>query len=161
MFINKQYGNMHEKWDKETRKHSEKRTKLTTESINNIKTLKFYGWTNFMTNEIQSLRDKEFTVQKSKFAYESLMMVVGVFFGRMLNSVVFGTYVGLGYKIDLAQAFRVMWLFGMIRHPLNRMTDMTKWYKEKNKAVKNIEKYFHLQEVPEENLVEHSTSKLE
>jgi hypothetical protein len=55
------------------------RVNTTTESLNNIKMLKLYSWTQYFEDKIREKRDIELGVQWKKIMY-SLVMVTSFFF---------------------------------------------------------------------------------
>ena len=106
---------------KDTMTCSDSRIKTTNESMNNIKMLKLYSWTEIFAKTISDKRQAELAVLWKRF--KNGWAVVGslYFFPQILSAVVFGFYIGTGHTLQLDVAFTVMTILTMIKDPLRSL----------------------------------------
>ena len=99
-------------------KYSDARIKAITESLNNIKMLKLYSWTDIFAKMISEKRALELGIIKKRFYYMNATVTSLYFFSSMLSAVVFAVYIGLGNTLDLDIAFTVLTILNLIKEPL-------------------------------------------
>ena len=107
------------KLDMQKKKKIDKRINHTTESLNNIKTLKFYQWTGIYQTEIEKRR---LTEQKFLYRLINLFCILWAFgnlFPKLMSTVSLYTYIASMNTIDLATAFTVLIFFDKITQPMN------------------------------------------
>ena len=106
---------------KESMKCSDARVKAITESLNNIKMLKLYSWTEIFAHMISEKRAKELNMLKQRFYYGNATVTSLYFFSSLLSAVVFAFYIGLGNTLDLDIAFTVLTILNLIKEPLRSL----------------------------------------
>ncbi|TNV86168.1 hypothetical protein FGO68_gene2272 [Halteria grandinella] len=94
------------------------RVKLITESLNNIKMLKLYSWTDTFLNAIRTKRESELNVYWWRQNIGMINIASYYFFPQILSSVVFSVYISLGHTLDLNLAFTVMTCFTLLKEPM-------------------------------------------
>ena len=91
------------------------RVNVTTESLNNIKMLKLYSWTDQFSNRIEEKRKIELKVLFKRFWLGMMSITTIYFFPVIMSWVVFSTYIGTGNTLDLGVAFTVITVFNLIK----------------------------------------------
>ena len=110
-----------EKYQSIMMKKKDLRMNHTNEALSNIKTLKFYQWTDIFEKEIQQRRINEFKIYWKLAYYLAAFITSLYFFPNILSSVVFSTYIGTGHPIDLATSFSVLVFFDLIKDPMRQL----------------------------------------
>jgi len=87
------------------------RVNLTTESLNNIKNLKIYQWTDIFEQKIKEIRIVELGVLKIKLYLAMLNVSSLYFFSSLLQAVTFSFYIGSGNTLTLSVAYTVLVVF--------------------------------------------------
>jgi len=105
--------------DLEKKEKVDKRLNHTTESLNNIKTLKFYQWIDIFQTEVEKRRDAEQKILYRIINLLCFLWAFGTFFPAMMSTVSLYTYVASGKTIDLATAFTVLIFFDKISQPMS------------------------------------------
>ena len=82
-------------------RRKDRRMKVTTESINNIKMLKLYAWQDSFLERALRRRGKELVTLRKINIIEGLYNAGIFFFPSILPAVTFTAYVGTGHTIDL------------------------------------------------------------
>jgi ATP-binding cassette, subfamily C (CFTR/MRP), member 1 len=109
------------KLQKEYMKRSDRRVKTTNESMNNIKMLKLYSWTEIFAETIRANREEELGWLWKRFQNGQIVVTSLYFFPAVLSAVVFAFYIGFGNPLDLAIAFTVITMLNMIKEPLRML----------------------------------------
>ena len=90
------------------------RMNTTTETVNNIKMIKLYGWADTFEERVSKKREDELKSMKKAFFVTSIVIWSLYFFPQMLRPVVFTTYIGLGNTLELKTTFTIMIFFNLI-----------------------------------------------
>lgn len=128
-------------------KESDSRVKTTNESLNNIKMLKLYSWTNIFAETIKEKRAKELAVLWKRFENGRLIVTSLYFFPAMLTVVVFAAYIGSGHWLQLDTAFTVITLLNMIKDPLRTLPLFVGSFLEFTVSMKRIQAFMLVDEV--------------
>jgi ABC-type multidrug transport system fused ATPase/permease subunit len=120
-YINMALGRRSANLQKDTMTCSDSRIKTTNESMNNIKMLKLYSWTEIFAKTISDKRQAELAVLWKRFKNGWAVVVSLYFFPQILSAVVFGFYIGTGHTLQLDVAFTVMTILTMIKDPLRSL----------------------------------------
>jgi ABC-type bacteriocin/lantibiotic exporter with double-glycine peptidase domain len=110
-FLSKRQARM----QKELMQKTDARVSATTESLNNIKMLKLYSWTEAFERTINEKRDVEMNVLYKRFIIANVSVALMYFFPQILSAVVFSVYIGSGHVLDLSTAYTVMTIFNNLR----------------------------------------------
>ena len=89
-----------------------------TNTINNIKALKFYAWDSHFEEIIAKKKKESQDYQLKIEAYVCLYICIWVILPWMMNSTAFAVYIGRGMKLELPLAIEIMGLIENVRHPL-------------------------------------------
>ncbi len=91
------------------------RVSATTESLNNIKMLKLYSWTEAFEKNINEKRDIELGIMYRRFIIANFSVALMYFFPQILSAVVFSVFIGSGHVLDLSIAYTVMTIFNNLK----------------------------------------------
>jgi hypothetical protein len=75
------------------------RLNTTTESLNNIKILKLYSWTDTFEKAIQVKRKLEMSVFWKRLSVGMISVTSLYFFPQVLSAVVFSVFIGTGHQL--------------------------------------------------------------
>jgi hypothetical protein len=75
------------------------RLNTTTESLNNIKILKLYSWTETFEKAIQVKRKLEMSVFWKRLSVGMISVTSLYFFPQVLSAVVFSVFIGTGHQL--------------------------------------------------------------
>lgn len=102
-------------------KRSDSRVKTTNESLNNIKMLKLYSWTEIFAETIKEKRKEELEWLWKRFVNGQIVVTSLYFFPALLSAVVFAFFIGFGNILYLDIAFTVITVLNMIKDPLRML----------------------------------------
>lgn len=141
-------------------KLNEKRMNLTSESFENIKTIKFYGWDEYFKKEILSLRKKEIENGQRISNIYLILSFVWNFLPNLMSSVCFIFYLGFtsNRQFELPDVMEMLILFEWIRGALHHALRMREQIADLRICSRRIEDYLAQEEVAQESIVS-STSK--
>ena len=148
-----------EKANEEMMKRKDKRMNHTTEALNNIKTLKFYSWTDAFEKEVQKRRVHEIRAYWTLAIWLGLVIASLYFFPNILSSVVFSTYIGTGHNIDLATVFSVIVFFDLIKEPLRSLPLFLSSVIQFQVAMRRVQKFIDTKEVDPDKMIKHVKHK--
>lgn len=104
----------------------EKRMNLTSESFENIKTIKFYGWDEYFKKEILKFREQEIKNGQRISNIYLILSFVWNFLPNLMSSLCFICYLGFGtgHKFELPDVMEMLILFEWIRGALHHVLNM-------------------------------------
>jgi len=99
-------------------KSKDARMKVTTESLNNIKMIKLYAWSDNFLDRIYRRRERD--VKSLRMGGFAVAMLIGMIylFPSMLPVTTFAIYITLGNYLEYSVAVGALVLFGLMRGPL-------------------------------------------
>lgn len=101
-------------------KLNEKLGNSVTNTINNIKALKFYSWDTHFEQDIIDKKKESMQFQMTLEMYYCLFTLMWIFLPWMMNVTAFAVYIGRGFYLDLPMAMEIMGLIDRVRHPLSQ-----------------------------------------
>lgn len=143
----------------EQHKLHEKRMNLTSESFENIKTIKFYGWDEYFKKEILKYRSKEVENGQRISNIYLILTFVWEFLPNLMSSLSFIIYLGLGHSFELAEVMEMLMLFEWIRGALHHALNMRQQIADLRICVRRIQDYLAQDEVSIQQIV--SSAQLE
>lgn len=102
-------------------KKTDARMQATTESLNNIKMLKLYAWTDVFKKFVKEKREEEMDVLWDRFKLGSLIVSSLYFFPQLQSAVVFSCFIAAGNVLSLETAFTVTTFLNLIKDPLRTL----------------------------------------
>ena len=147
----------------EQSKLNEKRMNLTSESFENIKTIKFYGWDEYFKKEILELRKKEIENSQRISNIYLVLQFVWNFLPNLMSSVCFICYLGLtsDRKFELPDVMEMLILFEWIRGALHHALRMREQIADLKICSRRIEDYLAQDEVAADSIVKTAEKKTE
>ena len=138
------YYNMQEKI---LMRRKDRRMKVTTESINNIKMLKLYSWQDSFLQRIYRRREKELITER-KINFGWAYVVAGIYlFPNLLPAVTFSTFIGTGHTLDFNVAAAALVIFNLMQGPLIQVPFFFSEVINLIVSMKRIEGFLDLEEV--------------
>ena len=135
------------RFQKRYMKKQDARVSMTSETLNNIKTIKLYSWIEKFIKIIDDLRNEELSVQWWRM--NILMITLGslTFFPLALQTASFSTYIGTGNVISLPVAYTLMTIFNIINGPIRMLPMFLGQLIEFTVAMKRIQQFLLCQEI--------------
>ena len=121
IFIDRRFHELMLEINYDYHKTSEKRSIMITESINNIRLIKQYGWDKFFYEKVVSLKTQEFAIRDHRDNMYMLLEFMWRFLPELMSSVSFIIYISFGNRITLADSMQILLVFGMIRGPFHHI----------------------------------------
>ena len=113
-FVNLGIGLYYNYQEKILMRRKDRRMKVTTESINNIKMLKLYSWQQSFLQRIYRRREKEL-ITNNRINFGWAVAIAGIyFFPNLLPVVTFSTYIGTGHTLDFNVAAATLIIFSLM-----------------------------------------------
>lgn len=125
----------------------DKRMKLTTECLNNIKNLKLYSWDNFFLKKIIESRDVELGALKRTFSVANKIRTL-LWLSPILGSVSsIGAYIYFVPDYKIENIFTVISIFTILQDPLRAFGNVSMTTVEMTVSLKRIQAFLSLDEV--------------
>ncbi|KAF5360312.1 hypothetical protein D9758_009126 [Tetrapyrgos nigripes] len=133
---------------------TDKRMRLTTEVLQGIRLLKFYGWEDFYISRITGLRQGELNaVRKSAFALAGIVGSMSLI--PVLATILsFITYSLTGHDLNVAIIFTSLQFFNIIQTPLIILPMVLSSMTEMIVAVKRISSFLTAEDQPDPYLID-------
>jgi ABC-type bacteriocin/lantibiotic exporter with double-glycine peptidase domain len=132
----------------ENGKLHEKMNNMTNESFENIRTIKFYGWTEYFREKIL-----EYTVQQKALEDEIVRRnkvsdLVWELVSAFVNPLAFCTFLGMGGTLTLPQTMEIIMLMDNVKGPLHHLQTMSDQFLDIQMVVMRISDFLNQPEVP-------------
>ncbi|CDW87468.1 abc transporter [Stylonychia lemnae] len=125
----------------------DQRMNSTTETIQNIKMIKLYGWNETFMKRIGEKRENELSALRRAFFVSCFIVTSLYLFPQMLSPVVFTTYIGYGGKLDLKTTFTILTFFNLIKEPLRSVPLFFGELAETLVSMRRIQKFLKSDEI--------------
>lgn len=130
-------------------KITDARARLTSEVLQGIRLLKFYGWEDFYTEQISKLRKGELdTIRKAAIAQSGLVACIS-FIPLVATILSFITYSLTGHNLTVATIFTSLQFFNIIRAPMIMLPLVLSGLSEFIVAIRRISGFLIAEELPE------------
>jgi len=139
---------------KELRKIHGKRMNYTSETLTNIKTIKFYNWSEVFTNLIKKTRQQEFSLQKYKRFWDTLNGFIQGFFPHLIQPITISIFVAYGNSMSLSLSTRISSLLGNFHGLIiHRLPHLSREYHDIHEALEKLEEFYALPEIAHSKMV--------
>ncbi|TFK50640.1 multidrug resistance-associated ABC transporter [Heliocybe sulcata] len=128
----------------------DKRMGVLNELIGAVKFIKFFAWENRWIDRVMNARHKEIQWMIKSRINSLILSLLWTCAPILVSLVSFTTYVMLGNELTVSVAFTSLYLFGMIRQPLNTIPTWIVQVLQTRVAIKRIETYLDEDEVSEQ-----------
>ena len=149
LFINVKINNLYGKIQKKVLLKKDERMKVTTETFDNIKTLKLYNWENEFKNKIYERRDEEIT-QLKKALYVNIANIVLFWMCPILVAIAtISLYQYLTDEFKISTMLIGLTIFGRLQEPIVLLPDGISKFIESRISLSRIEKFMREPEINE------------
>jgi ATP-binding cassette subfamily C (CFTR/MRP) protein 2 len=131
----------------------DERLKVTTETFNNLKALKLYGWDSEFLRKIEQRRQEELSVMRSTYAWGNFNKILLWFAPLVVYVSTLFTYQLLNPVMDIANILTALRIFGSIFKPIRDLPRVISLLIETIVSLGRIEKFLNQDEVDESNVI--------
>lgn len=133
-------------------KISEKKSNLTNESFESIKTIKLYGWDKYFHEEILKLMKQEKEKEDESNSLEKLLEFMWNFLPRLIAPVTFVFFMSWGHTIGFSDMMEVIMLLGRVQGPLHHLNHLQDQIVDLKITIARIQNFL---QQPEPEIKEH------
>ena len=153
LIINYYYRKQFSKYLKLYLKKSDKRMGITTETFNNLKVIKLYGWDNFFLKKIQSSRDEEIDALNGRYYIttisQTLLWLAPI--AMSVSSIGIYQYINKTFKVE--DMFTCLAIFTSIQNPMRSLPTTFDIIMETITSMKRIEYFLKLPEIQNDKII--------
>ena len=140
--------------DMKLKKHRDQRLNITVESINYIKTLKFYQWIEIFQKETESrFFDEQKTIYKNIMGVDCFMAASTEIIPRLMSISAFYLCIRLHREISLSTAFTALIFFDKINAPLQTIPRTVVSLLDLTTSLTRLEAFFDEKELVIDNFI--------
>ena len=134
-------------------KKSDKRMGITTETFNNLKVIKLYGWDNFFLNKIQLARNEEIDALNERYYIttisQTLLWLAPI--AMSVSSIGIYQYINKTFKVE--DMFTCLAIFTSIQNPMRSLPTTFDIIMETITSMKRIEYFLKLPEIQNDKIL--------
>jgi len=153
LIINYYYRKQFSKYLKLYLKMSDKRMRVTTETFNNLKVIKLYGWDRFFLEKIQSARDEELDALNKRYYIttisQTLLWLAPI--AMSVSSIGLYQYINKTFKVE--DIFTCLAIFTSIQNPMRSLPTTFDIIMETIASMKRIEYFLKLPEIHNDTII--------
>ncbi len=153
LLINYYYRKQFSKYLKLYLKKSDKRMGITTETFNNLKVIKLYGWDNFFLKKIQTARNEEIDALNERYYIttisQTLLWLAPI--AMSVSSIGIYQYINKTFKVE--DMFTCLAIFTSIQNPMRSLPTTFDIIMETIASMKRIEYFLKLPEIQNEKII--------
>ena len=153
LLINYYYRKQFSKYLKLYLKKSDKRMGITTETFNNLKVIKLYGWDNFFLKKIQTARNEEIDALNERYYIttisQTLLWLAPI--AMSISSIGIYQYINKTFKVE--DMFTCLAIFTSIQNPMRSLPTTFDIIMETIASMKRIEYFLKLPEIQNDKII--------
>ena len=153
LLINYYYRKQFSKYLKLYLKKSDKRMGITTETFNNLKVIKLYGWDNFFLKKIQTARNEEIDALNERYYIttisQTLLWLAPI--AMSVSSIGIYQYINKTFKVE--DMFTCLAIFTSIQNPMRSLPTTFDIILETIASMKRIEYFIKLPEIQNDKII--------
>ena len=134
-------------------KKSDKRMSITTETFNNLKVIKLYGWDNFFLKKIQLARNEEIDALNERYYIttisQTLLWLAPI--AMSVSSIGIYQYINNTFKVE--DMFTCLAIFTSIQNPMRSLPTTFDIIMETITSMKRIERFLKLPEIQNDRII--------
>ena len=134
-------------------KKSDKRMGITTETFNNLKVIKLYGWDNFFLKKIQLSRNEEIDALNQRYYIttisQTLLWLAPI--AMSVSSIGIYQYINKTFKVE--DMFTCLAIFTSIQNPMRSLPTTFDIIMETIASLKRIEYFLKLPEIQNDKII--------
>ena len=153
LIINYYYRKQFSKFLKLYLKKSDKRMRITTETFNNLKVIKLYGWDEFFLGKIQIARNEELDALNKRYYIttisQTLLWLAPI--AMSVSSIGLYQYINKTFKVE--DMFTCLAIFTSIQNPMRSLPTTFDIIMETIASMKRIEYFLKLPEIQNDKII--------
>ena len=153
LIINYYYRKQFSKYLKLYLKKSDKRMGITTETFNNLKVIKLYGWDDFFLRKIQNSRNEEIDALNGRYYIttisQTLLWLAPI--AMSVSSIGIYQYINKTFKVE--DMFTCLAIFTSIQNPMRSLPTTFDIIMETITSMKRIEYFLKLPEIQNDKII--------
>ena len=122
-------------------KEKDKRMRITTEIVQNIKTIKLNSWIDYFVTKVIKFRNQEIFLTKLGLIFTGLSISVGRLIAPAWIITILAIFFSTGNNISVATAFGGIQVLRTLEHPLRWIPDFVSTYLEFSVSMKRIQRF--------------------
>ena len=158
LIINYYYRKQFSKYLKLYLKKSDKRMGITTETFNNLKVIKLYGWDDFFLAKIQIARNEELDALNKRYYIttisQTLLWLAPI--AMSVSSIGLYQYINQTFKVE--DMFTCLAIFTSIQNPMRSLPTTFDIIMETVASMRRIEKFLKLPEIQYDRIIRNDFS---
>ncbi|KAG3137207.1 ABC transporter C family member 7, partial [Phytophthora cactorum] len=126
----------------------DERVKVTSETLQGIRVMKFYAWEESLAQRVENLRVKEVSLLRKFHSYQVINTVMLFITPTFLSGATLGVYVLIRHTITVVEAFTLVAIVNISRAPLNQLPQAVAGLSKAKIAYARIDAFLASSEVP-------------
>ncbi|ETO63934.1 hypothetical protein F444_18435 [Phytophthora nicotianae P1976] len=126
----------------------DERVKVTSETLQGIRVMKFYAWEESLAQRVEKLRVKEVGLLRKFHSYQVINTVMLFITPTFLSGVTLGVYLLIRHTITVVEAFTLVAMVNIARAPLNQLPQAVAGLSKAKIAYARIDAFLASSEVP-------------
>ncbi|OWY93222.1 LOW QUALITY PROTEIN: Multidrug resistance protein ABC transporter [Phytophthora megakarya] len=131
----------------------DERVKVTSETLQGIRVMKFYAWEDSLAQRVEKLRLKEVNLLRKFHSYQVINTVMLFITPTFLSGATLGVYVLVRHTITVVEAFTLVAMVNIARAPLNQLPQAVAGLSKAKIAYARIDAFLASGEVPTKMVV--------
>ena len=153
LIINYYYRKQFSKYLKLYLKKSDKRMGITTETFNNLKVIKLYGWDNFFLKKIQFARNEEIDALNERYYITTISQTLLWLAPIAMSVSSIGVYQYIKSTFKVEDMFTCLAIFTSIQNPMRSLPTTFDIIMETITSMKRIEYFLKLPEIQNDKII--------
>ena len=153
LLINYYYRKQFSKYLKLYLKKSDKRMGITTETFNNLKVIKLYGWDNFFLKKIQFARNEEIDALNERYYITTISQTLLWLAPIAMSVSSIGVYQYIKSTFKVEDMFTCLAIFTSIQNPMRSLPTTFDIIMETITSMKRIEYFLKLPEIQNDKII--------
>ncbi len=139
-------------------KKSDMRMKLTTQTFNNLKVIKLYGWDDIFLNRIEKTRKEEIDSLNKRYIVTQISQTLLWLAPIAMSVAAIGAYQFLNERFKIEDIFTCIGIFTSIQNPMKNLPVTIDIILEALVSLSRIEKFLSEPEINENNIIHNEKS---
>ena len=131
----------------------DKRLRMTTAILFNLKVLKLYSWDNFFFNKLNELREIELTTIKKIFAFRNSNQTLFWLSPIMSTIATIGAYEYLNKDRQIENIFVSLGVLNSLQEPIRAIAMIYTSFLETLISLKRIQRFLNQEDIQNENVI--------
>lgn len=137
---------------------SDKRMKVTSETLFNLKGLKLYGWESYFSSKINQTRENELSALKNIFSVTNLIRSLLWFSPVGTGIITIGAYFYYNTLVRIEDLFTCLGILSSIQDPIRGLTNIYTNLIEVFVSMKRIETFLKEDDINKQNIITNDES---